>query len=403
MLTPEELLVVAETLQPHLDELNDWIIRDMVRRLMARLERGEGLVLTATDEWQAQVYQEAGGHLVALQREIAAFIQVAESEVRAIFEDAGIRAYEADAEIYRKAGIEVPPIRRSPHMIRILEDTYRRTNGEIHNYTRTTATASLNRLIKALDTAHIKIMSGAQSYTAAVKEAVDEVAEYQAEVSYPSGHKESLETAVLRAVRAGTAQASGNMAVQGMIDHDWDIVLVSAHMGARYGDGGENPGNHFWWQGKFYSRTGRTPGLLLFAEATGYGTGEGLSGWNCRHSFGPGDGEHNPYKGYDKEENEKAYDLSQKQRRMEAAIRQTKKKLIGYREALENCKDAATQAELQAAYDKEALKLKRQNKGYNEFCKENDLPRLGDRLQVAKWTRSDASRSTAAARRAEKN
>jgi hypothetical protein len=24
-----------------------------------------------------------------------------------------------------------------------------------------------------------------------------------------------------------------------------------------------------------------------FVESTGYGTGEGLGGWNCRHSFGP--------------------------------------------------------------------------------------------------------------------
>jgi hypothetical protein len=401
MLTPEELLRIVETMQPHLDDLNTWIVRDMIRRLMARLERGEGLELTATDEWQAKVYQEAGGHLEALQREIASFVQIADAECRAIFEDAGIRAYEADAAVYRGAGIDVPPIRQSPHMVRILEDVYRRTNGEMRNYTRTTAQASQNHFIKALDTAHLKIMSGAQSYTAAVKDAVDEIAEYQAEVSYPSGHTEALEVAVLRAVRAGTAQASGDMAVQGMIDHDWDIVLVSAHLGARYGDGGENPGNHFWWQGKFYSRTGRTPGLPLFVESTGYGTGEGLSGWNCRHSFGPGDGEHNPYKDYDKEENKKAYDLSQKQRRMESAIRRTKKKLIGYREALENCKDAATQAELQAAYDKEALRLKRQNERYNEFCKENDLPRLGDRLQVAKWTRADASRSIAAVKRAE--
>ena len=60
------------------------------------------------------------------------------------------------------------------------------------------------------------------------------------------------------------------------------------YRGARFGDGGLIPGNHFWWQGKFYSRTGRTPDLPLFVESTGYGTGECLCGWNCRHSFGPG-------------------------------------------------------------------------------------------------------------------
>ena len=234
------------------------------------------------------------------------------------------------------------------------------------------------------------------------KEAVEELAKTQACVEYPSGHVDSVEVAVLRAVRTGTAQASGNMAVQGMKDHDWDIVLVSAHLGARYGDGGENPGNHFWWQGKFYSRTGSTPGLPLFEKTTGYGTGEGLSGWNCRHSFGPGDGVHNPYKDFDADENKKAYDLSQKQRAMERGIRKTKKTILAYRTAIDNCADEETRKVLQGEYDKTAASLARQNAAYNKFCKDNNLKRYDDRLSVAKWNRSEAAKATAAARRASK-
>lgn len=401
MLTPQELLEVVETMQPILDELNTWITKDMIRRLMARLNRDEGLLqLTETDVNQAWIYQEAGGHLDALQQQIAQFTQASDAEVRAIFEGIGLRAYAADAAIYEAAGQLVVPLRQSPNMLRILTDTYRRTNGEIHNFTRTTANRSQQNFVKVLDTAHIKVMSGAQSYSAAVKEAVDELARSQAEVRYPSGHTDTLETAVLRAVRTGMAQASGNMSIESMIEHDWDIILVSAHLGARYGDGGENPGNHFWWQGKFYSRTGKTPGLPLFAETTGYGTGEGLSGWNCRHSFGPGDGVHNPYKDYDAEENKKAFALSQKQRSMESAIRRTKQRIIGYREALSLCEDAETKARLQEAYDKEALSLQRQNAAYNEFCEKNNLKKLSDRLQIAKWSRSEAARASAGAKRA---
>lgn len=194
----------------------------------------------------------------------------------------------------------------------------------IRNFTRTTAKASQQRLIGVLDTAHFKVMSGAQSYTAAVKDAVNELALKQTRVAYPTGHTDSLETAVLRAVRTGVAQASGGIAIQGMIERDWDEIRVSSHLGARYGDGGQNPGNHFWWQGGLYSRTGRTKDLPKFEEATGYGTGEGLCGWNCRHSFGPGDREHNPFENFDNEENQRVYDLSQKQRSYEARIRQSK-------------------------------------------------------------------------------
>lgn len=402
MLTPEELQSVTDTMLPLLDDLNQWITRDMVRRLVARLDRDEGLTMTGTDYWQGIVYQEAGGHMEALQKQIAAFIGASEAEIAKIFEDVGLRAYASDAAVMEGSGISMPPLRQSKRMMEILEDTYRRTNGEILNFTRTTATASQKRLINALDTAHMKVVSGAQSYTAAVREAVDELANGQAMVEYPTGHTDTLETAVLRAVRTGTAQASGNMSMQAMEDHDWDIVLVSAHLGARYGDGGKNPGNHFWWQGQFYSRTGKTKDLPLFAETTGYGTGDGLSGWNCRHSFGPGDGVHNPFEQYDSEKNKVAYDLSQRQRKMERSIRRSKHKLLALRAALDACEREETAAELQEDYDQAAVKLRRQNMAYNDFCLEHGLKKLPDRIAVAKWNRSEAARASSRAKQ-EKN
>ena len=67
MLTPQELLQIVDTMHPLLDNLNEWITNDLIARLMARLGRGEELLLTGTDEWQVQVYQSAGGHLEALQ------------------------------------------------------------------------------------------------------------------------------------------------------------------------------------------------------------------------------------------------------------------------------------------------------------------------------------------------
>ena len=323
MLTPQQILEIIDTLYPTIDELNIWITKDLMKRIMARLGRGPDVFLTATDDWQLQVYQAAGGHLEAVQREIARWTKTSDVEIKRIFEDAGIKALAYDSAFYADHGLEAFNLAQSEGMIRLLEDTYQRTAGTVRNFTRTTAQASQQRLISVLDTAHFKVTSGAASYMQAVEEAVADIVNEQTKVHYPTGHVDTIETAVLRAVRTGVAQASGNMAVKGMEERDWDIVLVSAHLGARYGDGGNNPGNHAWWQGKFYSRTGKTPGLPPFIESTGYGTGEGLCGWNCRHSFGPGDLRHNPFKDFDAEENKKAYDLSQKQRAQERRIRQT--------------------------------------------------------------------------------
>lgn len=401
MLTPQQIIEIVETLYPVIDELNAWITADLIKRVMARVGRGE-LYMTATDNWQLQVYQAAGGHLEAVQREIARWTKTSDAEIKRIFEDAGIKALAYDNNFYVEHGLEALNLAQSESMIHLLEDTYQRTAGTVHNFTRTTAQASQQRLITVLDTAHIKVMSGATSYTQAVQDAVASIVNEQTKVVYPTGHTDTIETAVLRAVRAGVAQASGNMAIQGMIERDWDIVLVSAHIGARYGDGGENPGNHFWWQGKFYSRTGKTPDLPLFVESTGYGTGEGLCGWNCSHSFGPGDLRHNPYTQFDAEENKKAYDLSQKQRSMERRIRHTKEKLIGLGEAIDRAEDRESKTVLEDKYTRAAKLLERQNLAYNSFCQENDLKRLSDRIQVAKWTRADAVKSIAAVRKAKK-
>lgn len=240
--------------------------------------------------------------------------------------------------------------------------------------------------------------SVALKHAKAADQLVGIIVDTQTQVIYPTGHVDTIETAVLRAVRTGVAQASGNMAVQGMEERDWDIVLVSAHLGARYGNGGQNPGNHFWWQGKFYSRTGRTADLPLFVESTGYGTGEGLCGWNCRHSFGPGDLRHNPYAQFDAEENKRAFDLSQKQRGKESRIRRTKTKLVGLRTAIETAEDAGVKATLEAQYTRTAKLLEKQNLDYNQFCEDNGLKRLSDRIQIARWTREDARKSIAAAR-----
>lgn len=393
MLTPQQITELAETLYPALDDLNRWITLDMIQRFMARLGRGEDAVLSGTDRWQAEVYQAAGGHLEELQKKLKLFMKQSDAEIAAIFEDAAVKAWAADCAVYAAAGHDVQPLALSSRMVRILQDAYTRTQGEAHNFTRTTASASQKRLFKVLDETHFKVVTGAQSYTAAVQEAVDDLVQHQTHVVYPTGHRDTIETAVLRAVRTGISQATGNMTMQGMIDHDWDIIRASAHRGARYGDGGQNPGNHFWWQGKLYSRTGRTPGLPLFVEATGYGTGEGLGGYNCRHSFGPGDPNHNPFQNFDEEENRRVYDLTQKQRAKEARIRRDKVEMAGYQAAAENATDDALRAALEDKSARAAARLQKHTTDYNQFCRENDLKPLNDRLYVAKRSQAAAPKA----------
>lgn len=123
-----------------------------------------------------------------------------------------------------------------------------------------------------------------------------------------------------------------------------------------------------------------------------------MCGWNCRHSFGPGDLEHNPFKNYDEEENREAYDLSQKQRAMERRIRHTKTKLVALREASETTEDPDIKSLIEKQYYDTTKLLQKQNIQYNNFCEVNNLRPLSDRIQIAKWTREDSKKSLAVGR-----
>lgn len=392
MLTPDEIDKLIETMQPFIDELNEFITTDIIKRIMARIKRGDPFKLSQSDIWQIELLNETNAHFEAVQKKIATWTGKADKEIAAIFEDAGITAWEADRKIYEANGKKTVPINELPHMVQIMQDTMQRTYGTFHNFTRTTAHSSQQRFIRLLDEAHMKTMTGATSYQEAVRHAVNELCTTQLVVTYcdaPDGqyvrHRDTIEVSILRAVRTGTAQACGNISLQGMIDNDHDIIQVSGHLGARYGDGGHNPGNHFWWQAKLYSRTGKTPGLPNF-DVCGYGSGEGLCGWNCRHSFGPGTLGFNPYECFDSEENKKAYDLSQKQRALERRIRRDKADVTGRDTALRNCPESEKD-KYQADYDKSVAKLKKHMKAYNDFCKANNLKKQYDRLENARYTR----------------
>lgn len=68
-----------------------------------------------------------------------------------------------------------------------------------------------------------------------------------------------------------------------MEEMDCEFVEVTAHEGARP--------THAVWQSRFYHRGGAVvqdgERYEDFEAATGYGTGPGLCGWNCRHNFYP--------------------------------------------------------------------------------------------------------------------
>ena len=141
-----------------------------------------------------------------------------------------------------------------------------------------------------------------------------------------------------------------------------------------------------------------------FVETTRYGHGDGICGWNCRHTFHPfipnvsvraySDADLERIKELDEkiiEYNGKSYNLyqaTQKQRQIETAIRKTKRELIGY-----------NASELKDEFSKASIKLQRQKQYYKDFSKAADLPLQNERHQVLDFNRSIAQKAVHAAKR----
>lgn len=253
MLDPHYLQQIADGAENIASQLHEYIIRQIVDRMMIRIGRGDDYLLTSSDAWRIQVLQDSGYLLQDITAELAKYTKRQEKEIKAAMEEAGVKALEYDDKIYRAAGLSPMPLTQSPALIRLMERNYNATLGEWRNMTRSTAEAAQRLFLNECDFAYNKVMIGATSYSQAVREAVETVASGGVYVDYPSGHRDTIEVATARAVRTGIAQACADITLARMKEMECSLVLTSAHIGSRTGDGGMNHTNHTFWQGQIFS------------------------------------------------------------------------------------------------------------------------------------------------------
>ena len=386
MLTPSYLLHAVEPAEEIAEQLHADIMARIIERILIRFDRKEDYILTATDKWQIETLQQAGFLLEDIQ-----------TEILQAMEDAGVRALEYDDAVYRAAGFDPVPLVQSQQMIQLMQRDFEATLGEWKNFTRISKQAAHKLYITACDTAYHQAATGAISITQATKEAIDMAVEAGVYVEYRDKkgnliRRDTIETAITRAVRTGISQASGDIQVARMNEYGVDLVIVSSHLGARP--------EHAKWQGKIYSRSGTSDEYPDFVATTGYGSVTGLCGANCRHNFGPWfEGMENPFEQYDSEENQKQYELEQKQRTMERRIRDTKRKTLNWKTAMDHEEDPLKKALFESEYQRKAALLQKQNKAYREYCKDKNLRHRDDRIRIAKWDRKQAAKARAAAKK----
>lgn len=389
--TPEILDALPEELAELYRALEDTLLDEICSRLKLKDQLNE---VTVQD---IKALRSHGIDLKEIEKAIRKTLGISETKLNKLLDDVVERNQKYYTELIDLAHIT------QPETLVSVEDTwaiYEQTKQTLRNITRSmgflvnagrTMLPPAKAYQWALDNAVMQIQSSAINYNQAIKTAVKQLAESGLKVvDYESGHRDSIDVAVRRAIMTGVNQICDQYTNQSAEYLETQYFEVSSHSGARDKPGASPWSSHKDWQGKVYyqSESGESDPLGLYddlVETTGYGYVDGLTGANCRHHkypFIPGVSERT----YTDEQLEHiddglgctfdgktytAYEATQMQRRIERQIRAQKKLRNAYKEA--GLSEDATAAD---------IKLRRLNAEYSRFSKAAGLPEQRERTKV---------------------
>lgn len=371
-LNPDKLEALPDSLVEMYGLVEIDILSDMARRISTY-----NYFIPAAQH-QMQKLQELGAVKNEIIAALSAMTGQTQEEIVALLSEASAEAIEDDIEYYTAAEVYEPSKVNSEALHEQLNAGLRQTQQSFFNITGTTANTASKQFELALDRAWTQINTGGFDYTTAIKNAIIDLSSNGiGAIEYKSGRVDSIEVAVRRAVVTGANQTAAKTQEVLADQLDVDLVETTAHGGARP--------DHAKWQGKVFSRKGRVTinGVTYedFRKATGYGTGAGLCGWNCRHNFHPYvPGTSRAYskqqlKDYEAKNIEyngtkyTEYEASQIQRKIERDIRAAKRTVA-----------AIEAGGLDASAERK--KLRDLQKSYTDFTKQTGLKKQQARTQI---------------------
>ena len=386
MLPPSYLDQMPDAFVQLWQQVEDEILHDVARRI------GKMDKVTATANWQLWRYQQTEALRNDVVKLLAKYSGKSETAIRKLLLQAATEAMEREDAIYYHYDMEPTPFEESAALNNLLDAGARQTCGTWQNITATTANTVTGAFERTLDAAWLKVSTGAFDYKTAVKQAVDSLADEMPMVTYPSGHKDSIEVAARRAVLTGVNQTTGKLQVARADEMGVAFFETTAHGGARP--------SHAEWQGRRFHRGGAVDykgrHYPDFEAATGYGTGAGLCGWNCRHTFFAVFPELGDPPQWTQEQLQElnarnieyngkkytAYEISQMQRARERNVRRWKKRYLAEDAAGLDATDSA-------------VRLKAARQSLAEFAQATGGRVDSARVSVPKFGRSEASRASA--------
>ena len=392
MLPPSTLDRMPDAFVALWQGVEDEILKDIARRI------AKTGTITETANWQLWRYQQTEALRSDVVKLLAKYSGKSDTAIRQLLLQAATEAMEREDAIYYHYGLEPTPFEESAALNNLLDAGARQTAGTWKNLTATTANTVTGQFERTLDAAWAKVSTGAFDYKTAVKQAVDSLADGMKFVTYPTGHTDTLEVAARRAVLTGVNQTGAKLQVARADEMGVEFFETTAHGGARP--------SHAEWQGRQFHRGGAVDYMGKhypdFEAATGYGTGAGLCGWNCRHTFFAIFPELGAPPAWTQESLEALnardieynggrytrYEISQMQRARERAVRKYKRRYLA-----EDAAGADTTAS--------AVKLRQARQELAEFITATGSRADSARTSVAGFGRSASSKATWAAKKQE--
>lgn len=242
MLPPSYLDRMPDAFVQLWQQVEEQILRDVALRI-SKME-----ALTPTANWQLWRYQQTEALRNDVVKLLSKYTGKSEAAIRKLLLQAATEAMEREDAIYYHYDMEPTPFEESAALNNLLDAGARQTCGTWQNLTATTANTVTGAFERTLDAAWLKVSTGAFDYKTAVKQAVDSLADDMPMVTYPSGHKDSIEVAARRCVLTGVNQTCAKLQLERARQMGVRYVQVTAHGGARP--------SHAEWQGKIYALNG---------------------------------------------------------------------------------------------------------------------------------------------------
>ena len=387
MLTPEQLQNLPQELTDLYDQLSEFILRDIARRI------AKGAEITDTAEYQLYRAKSLGLSTDEIAAKIAEINGSSASEINRLIREAAAQSDEFDRKMLGVDKGAAVPLEENAQLQKLISAQIAETAGKCENLTNTMGFADhdfLGRVYylsmtdmyrREMDSAHMKVVTGATDYMTAIRQACNKLAASGVRtIDYESRRSDRIEVAARRAILTSVAHVTHRISEQNGEELGADGWEMSAHSGSRP--------SHAVYQGRQYTQEQYERIIKpLISEP------------NCRHDVFPiilGVSEPT----YTEEELQyidqppftyegrtyTAYEASQQMRKMERAMRKQKDRCI--------VADAAGDEE---AFATASIRLNRQKYIYEDFCKAADSYTEYERTYVTGFNRSIAARSGVAA------